>query len=404
MAATLMSVSALQAQTVGWSNQSSPSSNALYGVSFSDPSTWVAVGDGGTILRSSDGGLSWALVSSPVADQLRGVSFHGNVGLAVGIAGHVLRTTDAGLSWTQENRPTTRILFSVSMGNRMDVITGEEGWIFVSTDEGLTWTPRTAGTASPLFGVSVSGDVGVGVGGLGATVNSANRGAGWGLQVLGAGQAAFYATSFVNNSTGWAVGSYTPTGSLILRSDNSAFTWVLQTAPTTSILFGVSFATFDEGTVVGFNGTIAHTTNGGASWTIQPSGVSQTLNSVSFADPLLGIAVGGQGTILRTSSGGLTSVKGQGYEQLASTVQLHQNYPNPFNPSTKISYHLSQPGKVILKVLNLLGQEVEILDKGSRTAGVHEVQFDGKNFPSGVYFYRLESGNFVDTRRMVLAR
>jgi photosystem II stability/assembly factor-like uncharacterized protein len=261
LAATVLSLFALQAHAIGWLPQISPTSLALYGVAFSDANTWVAVGDAGTIIRSTDGGVVWTPIASPVGDPLRAVSFNGSTGIAVGIAGRVLRTIDGGLNWTKETRPTTRALYSVSMGSRMAVITGEEGGIFVSTDDGVTWAPHTAGTAS--------GDVGVGVGGQGAIVMSDNRGAGWGLTVLGSTTTTFfYATSFVNTTTGWAVGSYTPTGSIILRSDLSGFTWALQNTPTTDILFGVSFPSIDIGTAVGASGRIVHTTNGGQLWYI----------------------------------------------------------------------------------------------------------------------------------------
>ena len=303
LASAVSFVLALQAHASGWTPQASPTTLALYGVAFSDSNTWIAVGDGGTILRSTDGGLGWVAVPSPVADALRGVSFNGKVGLAVGIGGRVLRSTDGGASWLEEARFTHKNHYSVAIDSRMAVITGDEGGIFVSTDDGVTWVQHFAGTASILFGVSVSGDTGVGVGGQGAIVMSPDRGAGWGLTILGGQLTFFYGTSFVNASTGWAVGD-SSTGGLIIRSDSSGFTWTGQTSPTTSGFFGVSFPTIDSGTAVGVNGTIVHTTNGGQIWTLQTSGVTQGLNAVSFATAAFGIAVGDGGTILRTTSGG----------------------------------------------------------------------------------------------------
>jgi len=91
-------------------------------------------------------------------------------------------------------------------------------------------------------------------------------------------------------------------------------------------------------------------------------------------------------------------------ELLARVFQLQQNYPNPFNPTTVVSYQLPMASEVKLVVYNLLGREVSVLVNERKAAGVHEVKFDGSNLASGVYFYRLIAGDFVQTRRMVLVR
>ena len=83
---------------------------------------------------------------------------------------------------------------------------------------------------------------------------------------------------------------------------------------------------------------------------------------------------------------------------------LSHNYPNPFNPVTKIKYSLPQTGYVTLKVYNSLGQEVAILVNNFNEAGTHEVEFDASAFNSGVYYYRLEAGNFSDVNKMILIK
>jgi hypothetical protein len=87
-----------------------------------------------------------------------------------------------------------------------------------------------------------------------------------------------------------------------------------------------------------------------------------------------------------------------------STFELSQNYPNPFNPSTTISYRLPQKAVVSLIVYNPLGQYVKTLLNGVQDAGYHEVRLDAGYLPSGIYFYRLRAGDFVETRRLVLLR
>jgi hypothetical protein len=83
---------------------------------------------------------------------------------------------------------------------------------------------------------------------------------------------------------------------------------------------------------------------------------------------------------------------------------MAQNYPNPFNPSTTIKYKLSKSSDVRLSVSDLLGREVSVLVNERRDAGVHEVKFDGSNLASGVYFYRIQAGDFVQSKRLLLLR
>ena len=380
------------ATPTAWSVIPSGTLSNLYGVASSSPGVWTAVGDGGAILRSVDGGLTWAGVSSPVADQLRAIAFRGNVGLAVGIAGRILRTADGGATWTRGPRPTTKALYSVSLGGNSCVITGEEGTVLISTDDGASWSPKGAGTASILFGVSTNGSTAVGVGGQGAIVMSDNSGAGWGLTVLGGGGLLFfYGTSFATPTTGWAVGSYAPTGSIILKSTTSGFTWTLQTAPTTSTLTGVSFVSADSGWAVGFDGTILHTTNGGTDWLTQVSNTTRSLNATAFVDPQTGIAVGDSGTIVRTVTGGAAGVEPPGGAGSALELRLDGASPNPFTSrGTSIQYQTREPGLVTLAIYDTRGARVATLVHGVLPAGPHHADWAPRGLPSGVYFCRLE--------------
>ena len=83
---------------------------------------------------------------------------------------------------------------------------------------------------------------------------------------------------------------------------------------------------------------------------------------------------------------------------------LFQNFPNPFNPSTTIKYELPNSSEVRLSLYDLLGREVSTLVNERRDAGVHEARFDGSGLSSGVYFYRIEAGSFVQTRKLILLR
>jgi hypothetical protein len=87
-----------------------------------------------------------------------------------------------------------------------------------------------------------------------------------------------------------------------------------------------------------------------------------------------------------------------------SATALLGNYPNPFNPSTSISYQLSTAGNVSLIVYDVLGRNVATLVDGIQQAGLHQVNFNGSNMASGMYYYRLIAGSFSDVKRLMLVK
>jgi hypothetical protein len=84
--------------------------------------------------------------------------------------------------------------------------------------------------------------------------------------------------------------------------------------------------------------------------------------------------------------------------------RLSQNFPNPFNPSTEISFQVSSAGNIILKICDMLGREIALLVNENKPAGNYQVQWDAARFPSGVYFYRLQTNGFIQTRKMILKK
>lgn len=90
--------------------------------------------------------------------------------------------------------------------------------------------------------------------------------------------------------------------------------------------------------------------------------------------------------------------------EIPSKYDLAQNYPNPFNPVTNLEFGISNLRFVTLKVYDMLGKEVSTLVNEKLNPGTYKVEFDGSSLPGGVYFYRLTSGDFTDTRRMMLIK
>ena len=152
------------------------------------------------------------------------------------------------------------------------------------------------------------------------------------------------------------------------------------------------------------NHTVADTV--GAIGNVQPGYVVASI----FSDPryyvsdfrnvlsaTIGWVVANGGLITGFSNPSVTNL-------IPDNFSLKQNYPNPFNPSTVISYSIPNSGLVTLKVYDVLGKEVASLINEVKTSGSYEYQFNGSSLSSGVYFYRLESGNFSDTKKMFLLK
>jgi hypothetical protein len=98
-----------------------------------------------------------------------------------------------------------------------------------------------------------------------------------------------------------------------------------------------------------------------------------------------------------------TSVK-QVSPGVPENSMLLQNYPNPFNPGTVIEFQLHHAGEVSLKVYDVLGREVAVLANGTLNAGTYRVPFDGRQLASGIYYYRLVTGSFTDSKHMLLLK
>jgi hypothetical protein len=158
--------------------------------------------------------------------------------------------------------------------------------------------------------------------------------------------------------------------------------------------------------VVGQGGMILHTSDGGSTWLSQSSGTTNTLFSVALTGPNTGTVVGAAGIVLYTMTGGVVGVKESPNSSGVIPVQctLEQNYPNPFNPSTKFRYALPHTSFVTLTVYNTLGQQIAQLVNEQQQAGYHDAVFRGDGYASGVYFYRLNAGSFVQLKKMLLLK
>jgi hypothetical protein len=149
--------------------------------------------------------------------------------------------------------------------------------------------------------------------------------------------------------------------------------------------------------------TVLRTLDGGSTWEHQSGGSYSTFFAVSFIDSDHGTIVGEGGAILSSMIPGSPVSVGKTTSR-PTHAALAQNYPNPFNPRTAISYQLSAISDVTLRIYDVLGRQVAELDNGIRNPGTQTVHWNASAIASGVYFYRLRAGSFVETRKMLLVR
>ncbi len=319
-----------------------PQGNALYTVHFTDEQTGWAVGYKGTILKTIDGGQTWAAQASGTGSHLIGVVFaDSQTGWAAGYDGVILKTVDGGETWIRQPSGTTKYLNYIWF---VDLQTGwavgADGTILKTTDGGATWNPQASGTAKYLncvyFLDSQNGwAVGAGfttlrttdggqtwsqhtsgfqtlyhvyftdaqtgwaVGGNGIIIKTTDGGLTWNAQPKMTNNP-LYCIHFTDSQTGWASG----VGGTILRTLNGGQTWLAQSSGTGNFLSGIYSLDGQTAWAVGDNGAMLKTTNSGASWYSQSGGIANLLESVRFVDGQTGWAVGANGVILKTGNSG----------------------------------------------------------------------------------------------------
>jgi hypothetical protein len=214
----------------------------------------------------------------------------------------------------------------------------------------------------------------------------------------------------MTNTTIFAVGISGTTllagtaGGGIYRSTNRGALWTpVNSGLTDSSTITIMTFLYDGTRIfAGTNKGIFFSTNDGMSWSAVDSGLeTKWVNALLVFGSSLYAGTGGGGVWVRPLAEFVTSVESE-RGNITSDFRLEQNYPNPFNPSTTIRYSLPTRLHVTLTVFNPLGQQVAVLVNGEQDAGSHDVQFNASGLPSGVYFYRLQAGAYVETRHLVL--
>ncbi len=416
------------AQQPGWEIIPSGTIAELNSIFFYDYEVGFACGDSGVVIVSIDSGKTWQTLQTPVTYDLNDLyMFDDNTLCIVGDQGTSLFSGNGGSSWTIGPSLTQDDLLSVSFSGTIGICGASSQTILwgTYTGNGIFWIVIQSGffgggfwgtyMLSPQIGF-VTGENSIFQPLLGRTTDS---GVNWDFT-------AFY----LNNNEGRATGVdftdlnigyvsarvWDGTGAIAKTTDGgNNWNSTIFSDPLWSIDFPIS-GTSQIGYSVGDAGTILKTYDAGINWQQQNSGTSLKLNKVFLKDFDFGFAVGENGIILRTTTGGDPVTIVENENQSPNTFQLFQNYPNPFNPTTKIKFTLAyviasgtkQSQFVTLKIYDTLGNEIAILVNNELPAGEYEVEFNTSSIKllpsSGIYFYQLRAGEFIQTKKMLMIK
>lgn len=331
----------------------------------------IIIGDLGTIYRKPPIGSNGELIPNPAGTQdlyeINQDLPSANV-IAVGDSGVILKSTDHGLSWEVVVSPVSENLRAGEIRGNYIAVGGEGYSLYQSSDDGSNWEQIFIGD-----------------------------------KITTEGPAYFNAIFFYDDNVGYVGG----TGGYMGKTTDGGVTWNPRVAPDFDEINDILFISPDSGAVVGSNGTVRFTTDGGDTWEEDPDLTNaldgKSIKKVRSLDNTLGIAIGDSGLVVYFSTDSISvSVDEKGNN--IQNYSLSNNYPNPFNPSTIIKYSLPYYGFVTLRVYDMLGREIATLVNEEKPPGTYEANFDASNLATGIYFYKLQVGSFVETKKMILLK
>lgn len=362
------------------------------------------------VMRSTNGGATWTALTltNSISTFYSIAMINPTTGFICGSNGSLRKTTNAGLNWDSVPGP-----FGTNVLRRIEFVNASTGYVFQgttnsggawkTTDGGANWTAlsnlgaESRGYSSCFINAN-TGYVGNYTPKLMKTTDGGNNWTVLDNTPMGSGY--IYGVKFFSADTGYACG--TAAGRLC-RTLNGGTSFDTVPQPFAASLYTMKWFNYNNGWIFGATGFAGRTTNAGGSWLIFNTGGS-TINGCAITNPDSGFVVGSSAYINKIGKQLFTGIEWKGTE-IPNTYSLKQNYPNPFNPTTTIEFAIPKTGFISLKIYDIAGREIVNTINTTLNAGVVKYTFNGTNFASGVYFYRLVvDGNTIDSKKMVLVK
>lgn len=421
----------VHAQQYGWREISRPTTNYLTTVEFVDSlHGWTAGRN--TILRTTDGGITWVGGIQPYApSNFFGLSFSDRLhGWAVGRFSNILdafiwNTTDGGQTWTEQRFVYYR-KYSGTAAQSLprDITVGrtdqpgfeDTATVVKSVDSGATWSESAiADSITSIAKVHFVDSLhGWGTAGYLSTMDSQlhpailrtiDGGSNWTVVPVSEG---YSSVSFIDTFRGWAASGTNSSIFHVLKTADGGLTWTIIYTNVNDIGFdAISFVDSSNGWLFGnafYQGAIRevifHTTDGGYNWTQESIGLSEGLQDGQMLDRHHGWTVAFDGRVLayRLTSDTVNEPK------RPERFLLHQNYPNPFNGSTQIEYEIPLASHARITIVDVEGRRISTLVDRHLEPGIYRTKFDGSSIASGTYYYRMETESYNETRQMLLLK
>ena len=363
---------------------------------------------GGTIIYSStDEGATWnPLAYGNFGGGIYCIKIVNNDRIVAGGYGVINMSDDNGASWQPAANVTDflgnpHIVYYLTQAYGDEVLAAVQDYgIWVSANNGSSWGGAFNDQGgNDVFRMKINPDSTLYASYLGWVMRSTDFGNSWETSTQTSSQTV---TSFAFSKPNTVFVGTTDMG--VLKSNDKGKTWV---PANTGIEHKVVwFLTFDSSGTL-WAGTdssgVYYSTNEGISWVQQNDGLDDTLSVAVFSLPDGYIyAVTSQGYIYRSSIK-VTDVETQ-RTNVPNNFSLSQNYPNPFNPTTTIDYSIPKSSFVSIKVYDVLGREVTTLVNGEKNQGKYSMVFEGSKLTSGIYFYRMQAGNFIETKKFMVIK
>ena len=371
------------------------------------------------ILGTTDGGNTWNIQYFQSDATVMQIIFFidSNNGYATGGSGELMHTTNGGNVWTQQlvaNGNDFRNLFFTDLNTGW--VTGDGGFpshgvVYKTTDSGSTWNETILGPDQLLLGMYFNDEqngwiVGVDYsnGNMGIVYRTTDAGTNWVNQSIPSIDALFKII-FINSNTGWATGG---NGNIITTEGSTPVELSSFTAEVNGNNVGLNWRTATEKNNSGFEifRSIKYDNNWNQIGFVEGHGTTTDENNYSFTDKNLKAGSYSYKLVQVDFDGTQNESKIINVEVSSQPKEysLSQNYPNPFNPSTTIEYSIPEGGNVKLVVYNSLGEEVAVLENNFEEAGSYKINFDASKLSSGIYYYRLNSGEFSSIKKMIILK